>query len=308
MTTLAPDVPTSTEDRRALVHASAQHFYRRKVRNSRIFLALIGLALAIACAPLVSIVWNVLRRGIPQISWTFLSTPQQIPSIFHPGQLGGISNMIIGTIMTFGLGLVIAIPFSVITGIALYESHGRFMAGARMLLEVMVGMPSILFGIFIYIYVVTKMGYVFSGFAGALALAVLMIPLMAIACEAALRDVPTILVEAALALGAKRSSVMRRVLLPFALPRIWTGIMLSLSRGVGETAPVLWVIGVSLTGSWRLLAQQSTLTTGMFSDLQSPSPQQNNQTWGIALVLITTVFIFNIGSRIIVARSSKGRT
>jgi phosphate transport system permease protein len=308
VTTLAPDVPTSTEVRRALVQASAQRFYRRKVANSRIFLSLIGLALAIACAPLVSIVWNILRRGIPQISWTFLSTPQKIPSLFHPGQLGGISNMITGTIITFGLGLAIAIPLSVVTGIALYESKGRFMAGVRMLLEVMVGMPSILFGIFIYIYVVTKMGYQFTGFAGALALAVLMMPLMSVACEAALRDVPTILVEAALALGAKPSSVMRRVVLPYSLPRIWTGIMLALSRAVGETAPVLFIIGVSLTSNWSLFAQQSTLTTGIYNDLQAQSPQQNNQTWGIALVLITAVFVFNVASRIIVARSSKGRT
>lgn len=300
--------PMSSDERRAFVQASAQRFYRRKVAYSRVFLTLTGIALVIACIPLVSIVWNILSRGLPQISWSFLTSPQQEPTLFHQGDIGGISNAIVGTVLTFGVGLVIAIPFAIVLGIALYESSGRFMSGFRTLLEVMVGMPSILFGVFIYAYVVTRMHYQLTGFAGALALAVLMIPLMAVSCEVALRSVPSVLVEAGLALGAKRASVMRRVVLPYALPRIWTGVMLALSRAVGETAPVLFVIGTSLVPNWDLFGQQTTMTTMMFADVGSPYSSLQHQTWGIALVLIFMVFIFNIGSRIIVARSTKGRT
>jgi phosphate transport system permease protein len=309
VSTVALDPPgTSEDDRRALVQASARRFYRRKMLYSKAFLTLTVVALGVACIPLASIVWNILRRGIPQLSWAFLTTPQQLPTLFHQNELGGISNAITGTIITFGIGLLIAIPFSIVTGIALYESRGRFMASFRTLLEVMVGMPSILFGVFIYAYVVTKMHYQLTGWAGALALAVLMIPLMSVSCEVALRSVPTVLVEAALALGAKRASVMRRVVLPYALPRIWTGVMLALSRAVGETAPVLFVIGTSLIPNWNPGSQQTTMTTLMYNDVASPYASQQNQTWGIALVLIFLVFIFNIGSRIIVARSTKGRT
>lgn len=305
---LAPGVSTD-EERRAYVQASAQRVYRRKVVLSKVFVGAIGLAVVVAFIPLGDILYNVVRRGAPYMSWSFLTTPQQLPNIFHQNRIGGISNAITGTVLVWGLALAMAIPLGVVTGIALYESTGRVMARFRTLLEVMVGMPSLLFGVFIYSYVVTRMHYQLTQFAGSLALAVLMVPLIAVSCELALRSTPQSYVEAALALGAKRSTTMRRVVLPYSLPRVWTGVMLAGARAVGETAPVLFVIGTSFGTDWNPLSEGTTLPTLAYNDLTASYYHSvQNEVWGIALVLIAAVLVLNLSSRWIVARTTKGRT
>ncbi len=304
----APAIPTDA-DRRAFVQAAAAKAYGRKVAASRLYLVAISLALVIAFIPLGDILYNVVRRGAPYISWKFLTTPQQLATEFHQNHFGGISNAITGTTLVWGLGLLIAIPFGVVVGIALYESTGRVMAWFRTVLEVMVGMPSLLFGIFIYSYVVTRMHYQLTQMAGSLALAVLMVPLIAVSCELALRSTPQSYVEAGLALGAKRSTIMRRIVLPYSLPRVWTGIMLAGARAIGETAPVLFVTGASFGTNWNPLSEGTTLPTLAFNDLTTSyyAPVQN-EVWGIALVLIAAVLVLNLTSRLIVARATKGRT
>lgn len=311
MTTLATKRPEdlSDEDRREFIQQSARSFYRRKMAYSKLFIGVMGLGLVVAFVPLFSIIESVLSKGIPYISWKFLTTTQQQPDLFHQHRLGGISNALTGTALVFGLGFAIAMPIAVVVAIALYESHGRVMNGFRLLLEVMVGMPSILFGIFILVYVVQRMHFQLTGLAGSLALAILMLPLMTVTCEQALRSVPSTYVEAALALGAKKSKVMRRVVLPYARPRMLTGIMLSASRGVGETAPVLFVIGASMLVNMSPMSQQTTTSTLMYNNLlYSIYGPQRTEVWGIALVLITVVLVLNVSSRLIVARINKGRT
>lgn len=297
----------TTEDRRAAVQQAATRFYRRKMAYSRLFLATAALGLVVAFIPLYSIVYNVLARGIPQLTWAFLSTPPQNPTLFDQSNIGGISNLIEGTVLIFCCAFAAAVPVAVVVAMALYESHGRVMSGFRTLLEVMVGMPSILFGIFISIEVVQHMDNRLTGLAGSLALFVLMIPLIAVTCEQAMRAVPQILIEAALALGAKPSQVMRRVVLPNALSRMLTGIMLTASRALGETAPLLFVIGSAYAADWNPLTSQSSLTTTIYTNLQSIYHSQRNEVWGIAVLLISVVFILNLGSKIFVARMNKGQ-
>ena len=135
---------------------------------------------------------------------------------------------------------------------------------------------------------------------------VLMVPLMSIACEQALRGVPLILTEAGLALGAKKAQVMRRIVLPCALPRILTAMMLSASRGIGETAPVLLVIGSTYVADWNPRTSQTTLTTLMYSTIDSIWTYQRSEVWAIALLLIVVVFVLNLSSRIVVARLNRG--
>lgn len=318
MTTTTAPAPTQGEERRALVQRSAKAFYRRKVVYSYLYLGLLLLALAAAFVPLYSIIETVVARGAHYLTWSFLTTDQSsaITLVFHRNDVGGVANLIVGTIVVFGFGALLAIPISMVLAVALTESSGRTMGGLRSLLEVMIGMPSILFGIFIYAEVVQPnfwhRGYKFQGAAGSLAIAVLMVPLMTIACEQALRAVPATLPEAALALGAKKSTVMRLVTFRYALPRMWTGIMLSMSRAVGETAPVLFVIGVPGTGrsDWNPFAPQSTIAAGIFNNFGGSSilPSVTREIWGMALLLIIAVFVFNLASRIIVARANRGRT
>jgi phosphate transport system permease protein len=306
--TVAIEAEASAASRREIVQSSATRYYRRKMILSGIRIYGLYAALVAALVPLGDILYNVIRRGAPYMSWRFLSTPQKLPDLFHQSDIGGISNGITGTAEIFGIAVVIAVPLAVTTAIALYESHGRVMARFRTLLEVMVGMPSILFGVFIYSYVVTRMHYQLTELAGSLALAVLMIPLITVSCEVALRTVPQAYVEAALALGAKRSTVMRRVVLPYAAPRILTGIMLAGARAIGETAPILFVIGNNLGSTWDPLKEVSSLPTIAYNDLNSYYTSLQNEVWGIALVMIAAVLVLNLASRFIVARTSKGRT
>jgi phosphate transport system permease protein len=301
----------SNEERRAFVQQVAKDRFRRRVWMSRVFLFFVSVALIIAFIPLFSIVQNVIGHGWHFVSWKFLTTPEQQPDIFHQSAIGGISNAITGTLLIDGIATLIAIPMAILLSIALYESKNRLMHLLRVYVEVMVGLPSILFGIFIYAMVVTPFlassGLYYTALAGVLSLAVLMIPLMTVACEAALRAVPGTYSEAALALGARNSRVMMRVLLPYALPRMLTGIMLSLSRAVGETAPILFIIGTSLVTNWSIWSPQTTLPTAIFHNLDSDNPYLHNACWGIALILIVAVFVLNLTSRVIVARAAKGR-
>jgi phosphate transport system permease protein len=199
-----------------------------------------------------------------------------------------------------------AVPLGIVTAVALYEVRARAMRWLRLVLEVMVGMPSILFGIFVFLAVVQQMGHQLTLLAGSIALAILMIPLVAVSCEDALRNVPVALVEAAFALGARPSKIMARVVFPAARTRILTGVLLALSRAVGETAPVAFVIGTALTTNWNPASEASTLPTAIFNTFGSYLKSQANEVWGIALVLMVSVLAINVVSRVIVARADRG--
>jgi len=306
--TEAPRKAEMTRDeRRELVQASARSSLGRRRFFSGATAALVGFALLLAFIPLGSILWNVLTKGAPFITKEFLTTPQAQPDFAHPNAIGGISNAITGTLLVMALSLLISIPLSILLSMALYEASGRLMRLFRMYVQIMTGLPSILLGVFIFIFMVEPLSYHYCALAGVFALSIMMIPVMTIACEDALRDVPATLNEAGLALGARKSRVMMRVLFPFALPRMLTGILLSLSRAVGETAPLLLVIGASLTTNWNPLAQVTTLPTLIFNYLNGTFPAQQEACWGIAFVLIVAVLTLNILSRVIVARTNRGR-
>ncbi len=306
MTAIDDAVVDPGEARREMVQRVAAQSLRRRTWFSRIFMGLIGLALVIAIIPLASLLWNVISKGIKVVSWSFLSQSQAFPTISDPTAIGGIRNAIVGSILIDGMAIIIAIPLALILSVALFEFNNPFMKSLRMCLEVMIGLPSILLGIFIYAVVVVPLSSgIGTAYAGAIAIALLMTPLIAIAGEAALRDVPQSLQEAGLALGARKSSIMRRVILPFARPRLLTGMLLALSRAVGETAPILFIIGVSLVPSWSPTGQATALPVLIFNYLGSQYPALRNATWGIALVLMAAVLVLNLTSRIIVARTQK---
>jgi phosphate transport system permease protein len=293
-------------ERRQMVQETARRTLQRRQIWSILFFGAIGLAMILAFIPLFSIVYSVVMRGWHYISWTYLTTPQKTPTILSP-DIGGISNAITGTILISGLALLFAVPLSLCLAMVLYEIRNPITAGFERTLEVMVGLPSILFGIFIYTIIVTPMGYQYTGLAGSCALTMLMMPVITIATLAALRDVPLTLNEAALSLGARKSRVMWRVMLPYSVPRIFTGIVLALGRAVGETAPVLLIIGSSLTTNWNPLSEQTNMPRAIYDNLGSPNHFVADSLWGIALVLIASVFCLNLIGRLVVARTQKGR-
>ncbi len=310
MTVIDAGSALTPDARRQLVHDSARRTFTRRVWMSRLFLGALAGALVIAFIPLFSILWSVIGNGAHAISWAFLTTPQKINPT-NPNDIGGIANAITGSVLLDGLAFVLALPIAMILAIALHELHARSMRWLRYQFEIMVGHPSILYSIVVYAVIVTPIlrhfGYQFSGVAGIVSLAALMVPLMTVTMHDAILDVPLTLKEAALALGARRSRVMWRVILPYARPRMLTGVLLSFSRAVGETAPIVFVIGTQLMTNWNPLSQQTTLPTLTYNYLGSGIPAEQAACWGIALVLIATVLALNLTSRFAVARMGKGR-
>ena len=306
-TPVATPVPLSRDERRALVQESARSGYRRRAWLSRLFMTALVASILLTFIPLFAIVTSVVGKGWRFVSWTFITTPQLQAGILSKN-IGGISNAITGSLLIDGLALIMVVPLSIALSIAFYETNNWFMATFRRIVEVMVGLPSILFGLFVFAFVVTPMGYQYTGLAGSIALALLMLPVMTVANEAALRAVPQTLIEAGLALGSRKSRIMWRVILPYAFPRMLTGMLLSLSRAVGETAPVLLIINSSLVTNWNPMSPQTTLPLLIYNNLSSFNPVVIDSDWGIALILIVAVFLINLSSRLIVARSQKGRS
>ena len=289
-------------ERRALVQSTGRRTIRRRTIVSRLMLGACGLSLILCIIPLVWVIVALIQRGLSQWSVAFFTQPPAVPSPFHPDNIGGISNAIIGSLVIDAFALVIAVPIGIIAGIMLAESDNYFANALRATAEVMTGLPSILLGVFAYEFIVIKLNVGFAGIAGSAALAVLMIPVIMKASETALRTVPDQLKEAGLALGARRSTVSRRIVVPSALPGLITAVLLAMSRAVGETAPLLLVIGASTTVSWNILKPMAAMPLSIYQPfLNTPYPQQRVQAWGTALLLVAVVLVLNLGSRLLAA-------
>jgi phosphate transport system permease protein len=273
---------------------------RRKDRFMR------GLLLAgtiIALIPLVLVIYYLLHKGLSSWSASFFTTD---PNGNFFGNPGGIRSAIVGTLEIVGLASLIAIPIGI--GVALYLTEygkdSRFAGIVRYFVDVMTGVPSIVFGLFIYItLVVAKVGGAFTGWKGAVAISLLMLPIVVRSAEVVLLLVPASLREAALALGAPRWRVVTKVVLPTALPGLITGSLLSIARGMGETAPLLFTTAGAFALTGNLGAQMNALPVQIFNDITSPRDIVVSRAWGAALTLVALVLILNLVARAIARRS-----
>jgi phosphate transport system permease protein len=298
--------PDPILERREIIHQRAAQTLGRRNLASRAFLAILLLAFVLALVPLGSVILALFQKGISSISWPFLHTLPAQPNLIHQNAIGGIGNAIEGTLIIDVLAGLVAIPIALLVGLYLSESSSRAANFLRAIVEIMTGLPSILLGVFAYEYVVVPMkGY--SGLAGIVALAVLMVPVIAKASEIAFRGVPATLREAGLALGARSSRVSRGVIIPAAIPGVITGVLLSLARAMGETAPLLLVIGTSISWSWNPLHGMSALSLLTYDYSGSQYPSQRAAAWGVALTLVALVMILSVGSRLISARMRRER-
>ncbi len=277
----------------------------RRLATSRTMIAVCIVALAVAAVPLVFLVFQLVKQGAGQINWKFFTTLPMTPSLTAPNATGGISNAIIGTIALTIYASILAIPVGVLVGIYLAENESKFASTMRVIAQTMAGAPSILMGLFAFAFVVHDLGIGFSSIAGAFALAVLMLPVIVISTEIAVRGVPATLREAGLALGAKPHKVSLRIVLPSAITGIVTGAILAISRAVGETAPVLLVIGGGFTNSWQPFDPVSAMPLTIFENAKSEWPAQRAQVWGVALVLVAFVFVLSLGARIWASRKKQ---
>jgi phosphate transport system permease protein len=273
---------------------------RRKDRTMR---ALLGLGTIVALVPLVLVLWYVAKRGLGSWSGHFFSSD---PTGNFLGDPGGVKSAILGTIEMVALATVIAVPLGV--GVALYlTEYGResfFARAVRYFVDVMTGVPSIVFGLFVYIVLILSgVGGGYAGWKGSVALALLMLPIVTRSAEVVLLLVPTSLREAALALGAPRWRVVARIVLPTALPGLVTGTLLAIARAAGETAPLLFTAAIVNGTSFNLGQRMNSLPVQIFNDVGQAQDRLVSRAWGAALTLVLLVLVITLIARFIARRS-----
>jgi len=289
----APSDPM-VQRRREIQRVAAASLGRRKI-YSRVAVGVCWLFLGIAIVPLVAVVAYVVAKGLPAWNLDFFTNPTTPEGI--PG--GGVSNAIVGTALIGLIATAVTVPLGLTCGLLLASSDGRIASAVRFTADVMTGVPSITIGIFGYIAIVKNFGY--SGLAGAFAIGIIMLPVIIRAGETAYRGVPHSLNEAALALGARNSTVARRVVIPVAMPGVITGTLLAVARGLGETAPLLLTIFGNQYMQWNPTQPMDALTLVIFNNSSQPYPDLIQVAWGAALLLMVVVLVLSIGSRVTAA-------
>jgi phosphate transport system permease protein len=283
---------------------SAETLLRRtsagRGRTDRIVFALCLIAGAIALVPLAAVLYYLLAEGLKAWSPSFL--------ISKPGGIttkgGGIVNAIIGTLEMTGLGLVIAVPFGVAVALYVVEYRaGRMAIIVRTAVDLVAGIPSIVIGLFVYSLVVLTMGH-FSGLAGAIALSLVMLPIIARTSEEMFKIIPRRLREGTMALGMPRWRALFAIYLPTVAAGIMTGIVLAVSRAVGETAPLLFTALGSNFVVTDITQPMSALPLYMFQNAQNIGfPAARERAWAAGLTLVAIVLIFNVLGRWLASRT-----
>jgi len=269
------------------------YYYRLRILKDRAVRLLVYLSLVAALTPLVSILYEVVQRGVSAINLDFFIKPT--PTAGDGG--GGIANAIQGTLITISLASFIGIPLGLMSGIFLSEySEHKLSIIVRFFNDVLSGIPSIVIGVFAYALIVRSIG--FSVIAAAFALAIIMIPLVTRTTEEALKLVPLSLREAAIALGVPKWKTVITIVLRSVKKAVVTGMLLSTARIAGESAPVLVTMGY-----WRwwfagLNRPTANLALNVFVFAMSPFKNWILLAWGSALVLILLVLGINIAVRI----------
>jgi phosphate transport system permease protein len=275
---------------------------RRKDRLAR---GLIAAGTAIALVPLILVIYYLLKKGLGSWSWSFFSTDPTGNTFFKTSSIGGIKSAILGTIEIVALGSAIAIPIGIGIAVWLVE-YGRqswFAQLVRFFVDVLTGVPSIVFGLFIYIVLVVGTGSSYAGYKGSLALALLMLPVVIRSAEVILLLIPGALRESALALGAPRWKVIFRIVLPTALPGMVTGILLAIARAAGETAPLLFTAATTRNTDFNLSHFMNSLPVQIYNDVTSPTTSVVNRAWGAALTLVVMILLLNLIARLVSRRS-----
>ncbi|HEX4690119.1 MAG TPA: phosphate ABC transporter permease PstA [Solirubrobacteraceae bacterium] len=275
----------------------------RRRRKDKVARALLLTATLIALVPLVLVIYYLLKRGLGAISWHFFTSD---PTGAFIGDPGGIKSAILGTIEMVALATLISVPIGI--GVALYlVEYGRdskFASVVRYFVDVMTGVPSIVFGLFVYIVlVIGSLGSGYAAWKGAIALSLLMLPVITRSSEVVLLLVPDSLREAALALGAPRWRIVFRIVLPSALPGLVTGSLLAVARAAGETAPLLFTAAIVFGTSFNLSDRMNSMPIQIFNDVGQASDVLVQRAWGAALTLVVMVLLLTLVARLVARRS-----
>jgi phosphate transport system permease protein len=270
----------------------------RRRAVDRLAALLVWASFAVAVLPLASLIWETVARGIPGVSWYFLTHSMNGVLSWQDG--GGIYHAILGTAQQVALASVIAIPLGLLTAVYLveYGAGGRLAKAVTFFVDVMTGIPSIVAGLFVLSLWIMMLDFGYSGFAGALALAILMMPIVVRSTEEMLKLVPNELREASYALGVPKWRTILKVVLPTAIGGITTGVMLALARVAGETAPIiLLVFGNNMINADPFEGAQSSLPLYVYEQWAYGTESAYDRAWAAALVLIAFVMLLNLAAR-----------
>ena len=263
--------------------------------KSRIFQGIIIVFAFLITLPLFAIIYYVVKTGITQINWNFLTNiPKPV------GELGGgIANALIGSILIVLVATVIAVPLGILCGIYLSENrNSKISYWSRLAVDILQGTPSIVIGIVIYFWVVKPRGG-FSALSGSIALAIMMLPIIIRSTEENLKLIPSTLKEAGLALGLPYQKVILRIIIPCGFSGILSGIMLAIARVAGETAPLLFTAFGNPYVSTNLLKPMQSLPLLIFNYATSPYDEWHDLAWGASTILLIWVLLLNISTKLI---------
>lgn len=269
----------------------------RTIKNKVFFYTTCFLA-SLTVIPLFAIIWELIKKGYKQINWNFFteSAPSTLDAMLARGTgdiiPGGIANGITGTLLMVVLAAIIAIPIGIMVGIHLSEHpKTKFSNITRFLTDLIQGSPSIVIGIIAYAWVVKPLGS-YSALAGSVALSIMMLPLIVRSTEETLKMLPGSLKEAGLALGASYTSVILKVLLPAAFGGLFTGILLAISRVMGETAPLMLTALGSTAINWDVLKPTSAIPLLIWEFYNDPN--LIDMIWSSSLFLLMLILTLNI--------------
>ncbi|WP_414642569.1 phosphate ABC transporter permease PstA [Actinocrinis sp.] len=267
----------------------------------------VGIAFLLALLPLASILVLVISNGTHRFDITFLNNSMRNVAESDPG--GGAFHAIQGTLEQAGLATLIAVPIGVMVAVYLVEyGRGIVARSVTFIVDVMMGLPSIVAGLFILSLWILSFGFKASGFAGSLALMILMLPLVIRSSEEMIKLVPHGLREASYALGMPKWRTIMRVVIPTALPGIVTGVMLGVARVMGETAPVLLVVGfTSSINPNPFNGAQGSLPAFIFNEATQPYQPAVDRAWAGALTLILIIMLLNLIARLVAWWKQPGR-
>jgi phosphate transport system permease protein len=269
-----------------------------RIIQDRVFMGLVIALSFIVLVPLLLILIYIISNGISVIDWGFLT---HLPKpVGETG--GGISNALVGTAIMIGLACLFSVPLGVGAGIFLSEHRtGKLSYAVRLCSEVLQGVPSIVIGIIAYVWIVVRVGR-FSALSGGVALAVMMLPVVVRSTEETLKLVPDSLREASLALGVPYYRTILRVILPAAMGGIMTGVLVSVARVAGETAPLLFTAFGSPFMEFNVLKPMSALPLLIFNYATSPYPDWHALAWGASFVLVAFTLAMNFVAKVVTAK------
>lgn len=269
--------------------------YKYRIRKSKAFEWVIVFFAFLITLPLIAIIFFVLKTGLSKLSWDFLvNIPKPVGEVG-----GGIANALIGSLIIVFVAALMAVPLGILCGIYLSENKSSRLAyWSRLAVDVLQGTPSIVIGIVIYFWVVKPSGG-FSAISGSVALGIMMLPIVIRSTEETLKLLPDSLKEAGLALGMPYHKVILRIIVPCGFSGILSGIMLSVARIAGETAPLLFTAFGSPFINTHLLKPMQSLPLLIFNYSTSPYEEWHDLAWGASLILLIWVLLLNVTTKLI---------